>query len=411
MNVRRCFFSRNGLWLVAALLGCCTSRSLAQAPPVNESRAQEERREKDLCRKNLRLIWEAIQAYRQKNKDIPNWLSDLVPDYLADSDVLLCPVSKRFGLIYNIGIPDPERRSSYHYEFCPRPVEVWGGSTRTMREWKRRQMGLLGGRVPIVRCHFHRASLNLGFDGEIYESALDWEDQFTDRINLDDLTPARLFASERPVQAPSNAPPARASLRNKFLPRDPAAGAGQLDLTPWYYAPLTVSWLTGQPGDNLASFPAGLVTLGAVRFDARGVLQLSSGKTNAESFPAGVSGIPVNQAGRRLHCLLGAAGEPIDEGRSIAKIVLHFADHRDLGLPILFARQVALWKFPAGEVTPASTCQAAWTGTNGCTQTTGQAVRLYQISWEIPYVSSVSLDLVSEQCGVAPFFVAITIDP
>src|SRR5882757_5687382 len=53
--------------------------------------------EKEECTKNLKIIYDSIEAYRKDHKDLPNWLSDLVPDYLADANVLICPVCRRTG--------------------------------------------------------------------------------------------------------------------------------------------------------------------------------------------------------------------------------------------------------------------------------------------------------------------------
>src|SRR5262245_25483306 len=51
--------------------------------------------EKEDCTKNLKVIYDGIEAYRKDHKDLPNWLSDLVPDYLPDANVLVCPVCRR----------------------------------------------------------------------------------------------------------------------------------------------------------------------------------------------------------------------------------------------------------------------------------------------------------------------------
>src|SRR5438067_25181 len=55
--------------------------------------------EKEICTNNLKLIYGGIEAYRKDHKDLPNWLSDLVPDYLPDANVLVCPVCRRTGQI------------------------------------------------------------------------------------------------------------------------------------------------------------------------------------------------------------------------------------------------------------------------------------------------------------------------
>ena len=62
----------------------------------------------------------------------------------------------------------------------------------TMAEWKAMSMSVMGGVVPIVRCFSHDPVLNIGFDGKFFESQIDWERDFTNKVNLADLTPAAL---------------------------------------------------------------------------------------------------------------------------------------------------------------------------------------------------------------------------
>ena len=50
--------------------------------------------EKQACTRNLKLLYDAIQAYQADHKDLPNWLSDLVPQYLPDTNALICPVCR-----------------------------------------------------------------------------------------------------------------------------------------------------------------------------------------------------------------------------------------------------------------------------------------------------------------------------
>src|ERR1041384_143488 len=102
--------------------------------------------EKDGCTRNLKVIYAAIQAYQSDHKDIPNWLSDLVPDYLSDANVLVCPVCRRTGKVEAQKLADPKIPSSYLFEFCPVPLgsEFPNEATKTRREWKRRQMGMVG---------------------------------------------------------------------------------------------------------------------------------------------------------------------------------------------------------------------------------------------------------------------------
>src|SRR5688572_10893734 len=133
--------------------------------------------ERDGCRKSLETIYAAIQSYRREKKDLPGWLSDLVPKHLKDPNALTCPATRRTGHINNLGTEDPKISTTYLYQFSdgPIPKVVPNGEGHTMKEWKRRQMSLVGGVVPMVRCHNHGRVLNVSFDGDTYESEGSWE--------------------------------------------------------------------------------------------------------------------------------------------------------------------------------------------------------------------------------------------
>ncbi len=174
---------------------------MAQAPEACPSAApasNQVSKEKEACIKNLKVINEALQVYQADHKDLPYWLSDLVPQYLPNPSVLICPVCRRTGATLGPPLGDPKVPCSYHFEFCPVPLgdAATNAPNRTRREWKRRQMGLVGSAVPVVRCGHHRPVLNLGFDGVIYESGPSWEASFTNRVDAESLTPAAIFASE-----------------------------------------------------------------------------------------------------------------------------------------------------------------------------------------------------------------------
>ena len=121
-------------------------------------------------------------------------MSDLVPNYLADTNVLICPVSTRTGRQSPFGVLDPKIHSSYVYEFTPTalPAVVQGafpGPKMTMRLWKRQQMELVGGQVPLVRCLLHDPVLNLSVGGKVYESKVYWELNFTNAAGLKAFNP------------------------------------------------------------------------------------------------------------------------------------------------------------------------------------------------------------------------------
>ena len=167
------------------------------APPpanTNEYNPSTDKDECATCQKNLEKISAAITAYRKDHHDEPDWLSDLVPKYLADTNVLICPVTVRTGRQSPFGLLDPKIRTSYLYEFTrtPMPEVIKGafpGPKMTMREWKQQQMKVVGSEVPLVRCLLHDPALNLSVGGKVYESQVYWELNFTNVAKLEDFSP------------------------------------------------------------------------------------------------------------------------------------------------------------------------------------------------------------------------------
>ena len=330
-------------WLMIRAAGACAIAGLlplaaipSRAAPQAPDSASEE---KEACIANLKAIYQAIQAFQADHKDLPNWLSDLVPQYLPDANVLICPVCRRTGETEAPPLADPKIAASYLFEFCPVPLDAASTNApiRTRRDWKRRQMGLVGSAVPIVRCRHHRPVLNLGFDGVIYESPTSWELAFTNRVSLDSLMPSRLFANESP-------PAPKPQARPHFPARDPNAGPELLDLTGYYNAALTDSW-HGGTGNNLAALPTGLQTFAGVEFDVRGIVQLGSKSPSASKYPAEIKGIQVRRKCQRLHFLHAAAfGNAADDGKQLGACVVHYATNQmRLEIPIVYGREVRNW--------------------------------------------------------------------
>jgi hypothetical protein len=165
------------------------------AANTNEYNPSADRDEAAGCTRNLEKLNAAIEAYRKDHSDVPNWLFDLVPKYLADTNLLVCPVTTRTGLQSAFGVLDPKIRSSYLYEFTPIDIPevvkgAWPGPKMTMRDWKRQQMKLAGAEVPLVRCLLHEPALNLSVGGKVYESPVFWELNFTNSTTkLEDFSP------------------------------------------------------------------------------------------------------------------------------------------------------------------------------------------------------------------------------
>ncbi len=185
-----------------ALLLITTSTVVAQnapppapAPPNPHQRYEpsKDNADADGCKLHLQKLAHAIAAYRKDHKDIPNWLSDLVPQYLTPED-LICPVTAKTERLSPFGALDPKLRCSYLYEFAPTPMTAtvkaaFPGPLLTTRQWKRQQMGIVGSEVPIVRCLLHAPVLNLSFGGRIYESPMFWEKNFLDVARMEDFQP------------------------------------------------------------------------------------------------------------------------------------------------------------------------------------------------------------------------------
>src|ERR1700674_215065 len=97
---------------------------IAGSPPQNPNQYKPsiDKEESGACKKNLEKINAAILAYRKDHEDVPNWLSELVPKYLTDTNLLICPATTRTGQQSPFGVLDPRIYSSYLYEFTPTPI-------------------------------------------------------------------------------------------------------------------------------------------------------------------------------------------------------------------------------------------------------------------------------------------------
>ena len=131
-----------------------------------------------VCAVNLEKIFAAISMYRKDKGNFPNWLSDLVPDYLTE-ETLLCPNDQSHKAQYS---PDPKLRSSYSWQLSSdRVPRGWDPTGKILyRDWKIQQAKFFGDVVPMVRCHHHRNHqiLNLSMGGQIYWGQLNWEYMF-----------------------------------------------------------------------------------------------------------------------------------------------------------------------------------------------------------------------------------------
>ena len=153
--------------------------------------------EQDQCFTNMLKIYSAIMAYRKDHQQMPDWLSDLVPNYLSDTNCLICPVCARTGSKPNLyGMDDPKLVSSYSYEFNAHS-NIWTDHFGialpgdTMKTWKERQLLRYGPVVPVVQCGWHAQSLSVTVAGErrvesqqAWGMQQDWEKEAEQALKL-----------------------------------------------------------------------------------------------------------------------------------------------------------------------------------------------------------------------------------
>jgi hypothetical protein len=382
-------------------------------PPLSDAVAS--------CKTNLNCLYEAFLEYYKANQAWPERLSDLHPEYISDSRRLMCPELLRNGdlMAGRRGIrPDVFEDVlpvGYSYELCSKAYPLWAGLHSTEREYKLRQMRLVGSNIPIVRCRGHaRVVLNLSMAGQIYENVgRDWESHFSNTLDIARLLPVPIFRDFAPVPGGAT---------NGLLPRAPGTSARLLDLDAHYIAVLQSPWLWRNPsGADLSELPRGVVSLSGapVPFDVRGLIQLTS-STMIPPFPTNVDGIKVQQKCRRLHFLQGAVlGDKMyssaardQAGSEIGWYQIHYADGRQQRVPLRYGLDVLNWDpMESGPLPPGVV--VAWEGANGISRKLGRRIRLYCQQWENPYgdIELASLDFHSSMARAAPFLVAVTVEP
>jgi hypothetical protein len=403
---------RNFLWRKLVVLDFLLFLTLPKLLCAAESTdpSQQAAQDKEGCIRNLKTIYAAIQAYEKDKKDLPNWFSDLVPEYLPDVTVLMCPVSRRTGKTEPPGLADPKVASSYLFEFCPLPLanELPSAPTKTRREWKLRQVELLGPGVPVVRCRQHSPLLNIGLDGRLYESPLMWEELFTNKASLGFLTPKGIFSASKPDLATT-----RKTLELKIPPRDPQTPKNLLDLTAAYNALLTETWHGGEiNNNNLAAIESGVQNFGGVDFDVRGIVQLAGKSLSGERFPPQVTGINMKQKCKKLHFLHATGwGKPEEDGKQVGSYLVSFVGEQTrLEVPIVYGKDVRDWHWQPGEAPAPKSLKTAWHGENEMTRQSGQPLRLYLTTWTnlLPDLEVDSITCASSMANPALFLLAIT---
>lgn len=213
------------------------------------------------------------------------------------------------------------------------------------------------------------------------------------------------------IQVP--APKRVAKVTQAISERDAQAPAELIDLSPYYNAALTESWHAGGVANNtLANLPRGLQEFGGVKFDVRGIVQVS-GQAAAEQlsvkFPKEVTGIKVGRTAHKLH-FFHAVGWQSPLGTTVATYVVHFANGETREIPVVYGKDVRDWWTQAGE-SGDDLAKPVWTGTN-LAAPDNPPRGLYLTTWEnpLPDVAIESLDYRTAMANSAPFLIAVTVE-
>jgi hypothetical protein len=360
------------------------------------------------CERQLGRIHEAIQQYRERHQKLPQWLSDLVPDFIHDPKTLVCPFVINTGNVKKwredyVTIPvfgDPAP-CSYAYEFCTLPIA--SVPQLTCRDYKQRQMELIGFGVPIVRCFAHRPILNLGFDGSIYPSPGEWEDNF--------VATAKHEAVFHNVWLLTFA---KSSLNKVVLElsqaRPPQADPRCLELSSHYNASLLHLGQMDAAGKLLATYPEGLQKIGGREFDIRGLVHLGA-KNFPIPFPETAENIAVNRRCASIHFLHGAASAAAP-GARIASYVVRYDDGVTNHVPVIYGHDVRTRWFERGQESKLQNPQPAWISPADQVGATRQSLRLYVSTWRNPRGDAriQSIDFVSHSTSAAPFLAGISVE-
>lgn len=203
--------------------------------------------------------------------------------------------------------------------------------------------------------------------------------------------------------------------------------ATTVHLKPWLNAALTDS-LDGPANtncNNLSELPSGIHIFGGVPFDIEGRLQLMGRKLldTTTVFPVRARNIEIARKCNRIHLLHGASGiTPEMTGIDIARLVVHYADGSQAGIPIVAGAHVLDWWGPIYKTTVAKNVrnlstpgsELAWAGGNPCLkeQQSEFSLRLYKSTFDNPRpgIQITSIDYVSTVTAAAPFLVGLTLE-
>ncbi len=192
-----------------------------------------------------------------------------------------------------------------------------------------------------------------------------------------------------------------------IAPRPGHISGLSIDLSPHYNATLDETWRLSGTELPLSPPKPGVLRLGGIDFDVRGVVQLSCWQLQGTEpgFPSELSGIAVGRTARRLH-FLHAAVWSVAEGTLIGRYRLHYADGQQLEIPLRYGEHLRDFTTRGDEQRDLKQAEEVWTQPSG----ESWSWRLFSFTWDNPRPGAeiARVDFESAMTDCAPFLVAVT---
>jgi hypothetical protein len=365
------------------------------------------------CEDNLRAIFEAIQRWRAERGGLPDSLSSLARTGLIDPRILICPAARAQGAQ---NLENPSLVNGVGQD--PLTLYKWEWRAGIAADQKERQRLIGGGDwVPLVRCDYHEDGhgnnhLNLGFGGGIYPSPNIWEFCLRDRIPTTYLLSRHLLGKEGPV----------IPLRERFLPRSPAATARHADLSRAFNASLHDGWMDGSmldPAQELHTLAPEnrLWTHDGIGFEMRGVVQCEGRQAlpfyqfgphglkedDQRRFPETARAISWRVEADRIQLLCGIIYEA-PHGTEVARVTLE----DDTGATVVLALRYGEHVVHAPSMKASAAATLAWTRATAGTDPA--ALRsVSHVRWPLGQRRRiVALRFAATEAGTMPFLLAAT---
>ncbi len=210
---------------------------------------------------------------------------------------------------------------------------------------------------------------------------------------------------------------AEAIFRQAIPRRDGLAKEDHIDLTDHYNARFDEAWHVTNEGfvhePFFKDFPVGTREFDGIRFDARGLIQLSSlglEQANcARRYPREVTGIPIGQLVGKIHLLNGTL-QNSDEDETVATMVIHYDDGTEEEVPIRYWHDT-LTSYVGRDEAP-ETVRTGWRGPDPFRPGSDKAIFIFIATWENQRPDTVisSIDFRAGATKAALFVCGVTVE-